>query len=138
MIIDIYEAISEMKIADVKARNLEEIKIQVRASDCPVRMLLPSTRGEQGFVAIGTLSATQWFIRDLCLWQPVTEGTGIEQCAREMVVFMALYAAGIRAMRNPTPESVIISVSFQLGPVPWALTDYWAIDITLVVEEHLQ
>lgn len=138
MIRDIYTAISEMKIADVKARNLEEIKIQVRATDCPVRMLLPSTRGELGFVAIGTLSKTSWYIRDLCLWQPVTEGTGIEQCANDMVAFMELYAKGIRALRNPTPESHIISASFQLGPVPWVNTNYWAIDILLVVEEHLQ
>lgn len=138
MIRDIYESISEMKVAKVKARNLEEIKIQVRASDCPIRMLLPSTRGEQEFTAIGTLTMTKWFIRDLCLWQPVTEGTGIEQCANDMVGFMELYSAGIRAMRNPTPESVIVSVSYQLGPVPWATTDYWAVDIVLVVEEHLQ
>lgn len=138
MIRDIYEVISEMAIADVKARNLEEIKIQVRATDCPIRMLLPSTRGEQGFVAIGTLSKTTWYIRDLCLWQPVTAGTGIEQCANEMLGYMELYAKGIRGLRNPTPESHIVSVSFQLGPVPWVKTSYWAIDTLLVVEEHLQ
>jgi len=134
----IYENISEMAIADVKARNLEEIKLQVRASDCPIRMLLPSTKGEQGFVAIGTLSATTWYVRDLCLWQPLVAGTGIEQCANEMLGYIELYAAAIRAMRNPTSESHIVSVTFQLGPVLWVQTDYWAVDVQLEIEEFLQ
>ena len=134
---DIYRVISEMAVGDVQARNLDEIKLAVRASDCPMRLLLPSTQGNQGFVAIGTLSRTIWTIRDLCLWQPVIEGSGIEQCANDMMAYIELYAAGIRRMRAPTPESNIISVTFQLGPIPWAVTDFWAIDVTVEVEEHL-
>lgn len=136
MIRGIYTAISEMVVGDVKARNLDKIKLQVRK--CPVRLLLPCTEGDQGFVAIGTLSRTIWRIRDLCLWQPLKAGTGIEQCANDMVAYIELYGAAIRAMRNPTAESNILSVTYQLGPVPWAKSDYWAIDIILEVEEHLQ
>lgn len=138
MIRAIYTAIAEMAVGDVHARDLSEIKLQVRAEDCPVRMLLPCTEGEQGFVAIGTLSNTSWRIRDLCLWQPLKAGSGIEQCANEMIAFVEIYGAAVRAMRNPTPESHIVSVSYRLGPVPWATTDYWAVDIILVVEEILQ
>lgn len=134
----IYYAISEMAVGDVVARNLDEIKLSVRATDCPLRLLLPATEGEQAFIAIGTLSKTVWRIRDLCLWQPVVEGTGIEQCANEMLAYVELYAAGIRAMRNPTPESNIVSVSFQILPIKWATSDFWAVDITVEVEEFLQ
>ena len=135
---DIYWKLSEMPVGDVKARNLDEIKLQVRAVDLPLRMLLPSTEGEQGFISIGTLTRTTWRIRDLCLWQPVVEGTGIEQCAGDMLAYIQLYAAGIRAMRNPTPESTIMTVTFTLGPVAWATSDFWAVDTILEVEEYLQ
>lgn len=138
MIRDIYYRISEMPVGTVRARNLDEIKLAVRESDCPVRLLLPSTEGGQGFVAIGTLSKTTWRIRDLCLWQPLVAGSGIEQCANDMLAYIELYAAGIRAMRSPTPESNIVSVTFQLGPVPWATSDFWAVDVTVEVEEYLQ
>lgn len=138
MIRDIYTKIAETAIGTVQARDLDEIKLTVRAADCPMRLLLPSTQGSQGFVAIGTLSNTHWFVRDLCLWQPIIEGTGIEQCANDMLAYIELYAAAIRAMRNPTPQSNIVNVEYQLGPVAWANIDFWAIDISLEIEEILQ
>lgn len=135
---DIYTAIAETPVGDVKARDLSEIKLEVRVDDCPLRLLLPSTRGDQGFVAIGTLSKTTWYIRDLCMWQPLLAGTGIEQCANDMVAYIELYAKAMREMRNPTPESNLVSVTYQLGPILWAKTNFWAIDIMLEVEEFLQ
>jgi len=137
MIRDIYSVLSDMAVGDVKARNLDEIKLNLRSSDCPMRLLLPATTGEQGFVAIGTMTKTAWAIRDLCLWQPIIEGTGIEQCANDMLGYIELYAAAIRALRTPTPESHVVSVSFTLGPVPWGTVDFWAIDTTVTVEEYL-
>jgi hypothetical protein len=134
---DIYLALSEMAVGDVVARNIDEIKLAVRASDCPVRMLLPATEGNESFIAIGTLTKTYWRLRDLCLWQPIVEGTGIEQCAQDMLAYIELYTAAIRKMRNPTPESVITTATIQLGPVPWATSDFWAVDITVEVEEYL-
>lgn len=52
----LYYAISEMAVGDVGCRNLDEIKLEVRATDCPMRLLLPSTEGMMGFIAIGTLT----------------------------------------------------------------------------------
>lgn len=133
---DVYYAISEMAVGDVPARNVEGIKLAVRATDCPVRLLLPSTEGNAGFMGIGTLTRTTWLIRDLCLWQPLIAGSGVEQCANDMLGYIELYQAAIRQLRNPTPGSYITSVSHVLGPVAWATSDFWAIDTTIEVEEH--
>jgi hypothetical protein len=134
---DLYYAISEMAVGDVVCRNLDEIKLTIRAEDCPMRLLLPSTEGEMGFIAIGTLTKTPWRIRDLCLWQPIMAGSGIEQCANEMVTYIELYAAAIRKMREPVPGTNLIRASFKLGPVLWATSDFWAIDVLLEIEQYL-
>jgi len=133
----IYEAMSEMAVGDIGCRNLDEIKLTVRAEDCPMRLLLPSTKGDQGFIAIGSLSKTLWHVRDLCLWQPVVAGSGIEQCANELLTYVEEYGAAVRALKAPTAESVIVTVVFQLGPVPWAATDFWAVDTLVGIEEFL-
>ena len=133
---EIYEAISEMKVGDVKARNLDKLKLQVRKT--PVRMLLPDFTGDQEFVAIGTLTNTTWSIRDLCLWQPRKAGTGIEQCANDMLAYIELYGAAIRTMRSPVPGSTIVGVSYQMGSVPFAGNEYWAVNIVLEIEELAQ
>jgi hypothetical protein len=99
-------------------------------------MLLPATEGEQGFIGIGQLTRITWRIRDLCLWQPIQSGTGIEQCADEMLAYLELYSAAIRALRNPTAGSSITNVVYTMSPVPWADGDFWAIDIILEVEEY--
>jgi hypothetical protein len=134
---DIYAVISEMAVGDVQARNLPEIKLTVRIDDCPLRLLLPNTQGETAFVAIGTMTKTIWTIRDLCLWQPVMGGAGIEQCADEMLAYVELYLAAIKTIRNPVPGATIVSVTLQLGPVAWATEDYWAVDTTILVEEFI-
>jgi hypothetical protein len=134
----LYTRISELAVGAVQARDLDEIKLAVRAEDCPLRLLLPSTTGDQGFVAIGTLSNTEWAIRDLCLWQPIVAGSGIEQCANDLLAYIELYAAAIRAMRSPGPGASVESVSFKLGPVLWGVVTYWAVDVQLLINELLQ
>ena len=133
----IYKAIANFKISNVKSRNISKIKLIVKDADLPCRMLLPSTSGELSFVGIGSLNNITWVIRDLCLWAPLTAGSGIEQFADSMVGYIRLYVAAIKAHRNPTNQSNITGIAFQMGPVPWAESDYWAIDVTLTVEEIL-
>lgn len=133
----IYKAIANFKISNVKSRNISKIKLIVKDADLPCRMLLPSTSGELSFVGIGSLNNITWVIRDLCLWAPLTAGSGIEQFADSMVGYIRLYVAAIKAHRNPTNQSNITGIAFQMGPVPWAENDYWAIDVTLTVEEIL-
>ena len=133
---DICAAIAETPIADITARNLDELTLQVRADDCPIRLLLPSTSGDSAFVGIGATGRTIWTIRDLCLWQPIIEGTGIEQCGNDMMAYMELYVTAFRALRNPTAGSALTSFVVQMGPVPWANGDFWAVDATLTVEEY--
>ena len=133
----IYREISKLKISGVKARNIDKIKLAVRPKDLPCRMLLPSTKGDLEFIAIGTLNKITWVIRDLCLWAPIAAGSGIEQFAASMVTYIKLYIVKLKTLRNPTDQSVITGVAFQMGPVPWADSDYWAVDITLTVDEIL-
>ena len=100
-------------------------------------MLLPSTSGDLEFIALGDLQKMTWVIRDLCIWAPLSAGSGIQQYAKGMVEYIRLYVAEIKANRNPTDLSVITGVAVQMGPIAWADTDYWAVDITLTIEEIL-
>lgn len=133
---DIYSAVSEMAVGDVVARNLDELKLQVRGGDCPVRLLLPATEGELEFFGIGQLTRVSWRIRDLCLWQPIVAGTGVEQCAGDMLAYIELYSSAVRSLRNPTAGSAITGVSYKISPIAWATADFWSVDITLTVEEY--
>lgn len=139
---DLYERISEMAIAHpdptrglINTRNIDEIKLEVRDTDCPMRLLLPDTKAEMTFVFIGGTTTRRYTIRDLCLWQTVTAGSGIEQCANDMLTYIELYLAGLKALRNPAPGCTLVSVTMQMGPVPWATTDFWAVDTSIEVEE---
>ena len=98
--------------------------------------MLPATEGDLSFMGIGPLTKANWRIRDLCLWQPIVAGTGLEQCADEMLAYMEMYATGIRALRNVTPGATIVGVSYKMAPILWGTTDFWAVDITLEVEEY--
>jgi len=66
----------------------------------------------------------------------VLAGTGIEQCADDMLGYLELYQAAVRSLRNPTAGSSITSVVYTMSPVAWANSDFWAIDIILEVEEY--
>jgi len=133
---DIYLAISKMKVGKVKCRNIDKIKLAIRDRDLPRRFLLPSTEGDLNFVALGASPINiEWTIRDLVLWAPITKGAGIEKFAQSMVEFEMLYIKRLQENMNPTTQSVITSVTWRQGPVPWADKDYWAIDYSLKVEE---
>jgi hypothetical protein len=133
----IYNAIAAIPVGTIPCRNLDQIKLVVRAQDCPMRVLLPTTDGEMGFIAIGTMTNTPWLIRDLCLWQPLVAGVGIEQCAFDMVQYIEQYIAAMKGVREVVAGATLVSATFRLGPVAWATTDFWAVDITLRVEEIL-
>ena len=132
---EIYNALADISIAGVGVRNIDEIKLQVRQVDTPVRMLLPSTSGELSFVAIGSLNKIEWIISDLCLWAPLTAGQGVKDHANDMVEYIKNYLVAIKALRSPTSQSHITGISFEMGPVPWADGDFWAVDVTISVEE---
>ena len=133
----IYRELSKTKIGNAKARNIDKVKLGINKRDLPVRMLLPSTTGDLSFVSFGTLNRIEWVIRDLCLWAPLVSGTGVEKHAGSMVTYIKDYIAKLKTIRNPTTQSNITGVAFAMGPVPWAENDYWAIDVTLTVEEIL-
>jgi len=133
----IYTALANMRVGSVKARNINKVKLSIKAADLPIRLLLPGTKGEGEFVAMGTSQKMIWTIRDLCIWAPLTMGKGIEQFAESMVDYMALYIEAVKNNRFPVNCTNILSWEIQLGPIPWADTDYWSIDCTLTVEEQL-
>jgi len=134
---EIYQEISKLKIDGVKARNIDKIRLAVRKADLPCRMLLPSTRGEVEYVGIGSLNSITWVIRDLCLWAPLSAGSGVEQFSEGMLEYMQLYVMALKELRNPTGQSVVTNYAFEMGPVPWADKDYWAVDVTLTVQETI-
>jgi hypothetical protein len=132
----IYDAIADnISVAGTSVRNLDEINLSIRSADLPCRMLLPSTEGDFNFVAIGTLNNVTWTIRDLVLWAPLSHGIGIKEHSSAMMTFIKSYISELKDLRNPTSQSTIAGVAFQMGPVPWAEKDYWAIDITLTINE---
>ena len=118
-ILDIYESISKMKVGSVKSRNVDKIKLAVPKGSLPMRMLLPSTSGEMEFIAIGNLQRMSWAIRDLCLFAPLTKGSGVHQYSKAMVDYISLYLAQIKTNRNPGTNSNIVGVEVQMGPIPW-------------------
>jgi hypothetical protein len=134
-IADIFTAIGEMVVGTTKVRNLGEIKLQVRLADVPIRMLLPNPRSEGNFVAIGTTSSLRWALRDLCLWAPTAQGTGLPQYAEEMAEYIRQYALALKALRAPTSQSYIAGVSYAIGPITWGETEFWAVDVNLEIEE---
>ena len=118
-------------------RNITAAQLEVADADLPCRILLPSTKGEMDFVMIGNLQKISWSIRDLCLWAPVGAGTGIAQYSSAMVTYISSYLTKVKAGRNPAAGCTIVGVEVQMGPIPWADQNYWAVDITLTVEEVL-
>ena len=133
----IYAAIAAMTVTGATARDIGAIQVEVRPADMPVRMLLPSPTGELEFVGLGTLNKITWVIRDLCLWAPMSAGSGIADYSTAMVNYIKAYVIALKAERGPTAQSVITGVAFQMGPVPWGDSDYWAIDVTLTIDEIL-
>ena len=51
----IYTSIANMKVGSIKSRNVTKVKLVIKDSDLPMRMLLPSTSGEMEFIALGNL-----------------------------------------------------------------------------------
>jgi hypothetical protein len=134
----IYRIIAGFDLGGIQSRNLPEIKLLVQQGDCPVRLLMPSTRGEQSFVLVGSTQKIQWRIRDLCLWAPVSEGQGIENFAQPMQDYIVAYLAAIKALYGGqvTSQAHIVGATFSMGPVIWDETQLWAVDTQLAVEEY--
>ena len=120
------------------SRNITSVGLDVADADLPCRLLLPSTGMEDGqFVMLGNLQKVNWVIRDLCLWAPLGSGTGVEQYSGAMLTYIASYLTKIKAGRNPASNCTITGFAAQMGPIPWGDKDYWAVDVTLTVEEIL-
>jgi hypothetical protein len=135
-ITDIYFALSQMAVGPVPCRNREEIQLVVRAEDCPVRLLVPMIETEMDFMGIGKTTVAQHQIRDLCLWQPVTAGLGIQQCAYDMGVWCEMYDAALRVLKNPTAGSTIRHLSRKEVEANWGGTKFYGIENILTIEEY--
>lgn len=132
----IYKAISKWRVGDVKCRNIEKIKLAIKDKHLPCRFLLPATEGDLNFVALGSSPINiKWQIRDLCLWAPISAGSGIEMYSGAMLEYEMLYIKRLQENLNPTTQSVITNVTWRQSPIPWAKKDYWGIDYTITVVE---
>lgn len=139
-IASVYTAVSNYEpTGAATTRNIAAVQLAVRNADLPCRVLLPSTRLEADdvFVMLGNLQRVGWSIRDLCLWAPMGAGTGIGQYASSMLTYISSYLSIVKTGRNPATNCTIQGIEVQMGPVNWADKNYWAVDITLTVEEIL-
>ena len=136
-ILNIYKSVANMEVGSIKSRNIDKVKLAVKDGELPLRLLLPSTSGEMDFIAIGNLQKVAWTIRDICLFAPVTKGSGVQQFAKAMVEYLSLYVAQVKANRHPTGTSHILGIEGTMAPIQWAENTYWAVDITLTIEEIL-
>lgn len=134
---DIYLALANLQLGGIKSRNLPEVSLLVEQGDLPLRLLLPSTLGEQTFRLVGSVQKIVWTIRDLCLWAPASAGSGIEQHAAAMQAYITAYFAAIKAFYGGgvTSQSHITQARFQVGAVVWNEVSHWAIDGSITVEE---
>lgn len=133
----IYKSIADMKVGKVKSRNIDKAKLTVRDGDLPLRILIPSTEVDGGFIALGNLQSMVWTIEDLCLIARRTQGKGIEHYSKSMVDYLSLYIAALKENHNPTNTSNVVGLEGSMYPVGWGDKEYWAVDITLTIEEIL-
>jgi hypothetical protein len=137
-IASVYTAIAAYAPTGVTTtRNITAVQLTVANADLPCRLLLPAIQGEMEFVNMGNLQKQVWTIRDLCLWAKLGSGSGVEQYTSAMSTYIGSYLSKVKAGRNPATNCTITKVETQMGPIPWAEDDYWAVDITLTVEEMI-
>ena len=136
-ILNVYKSIANMEIDSIKCRDIDGITLEVRDGSLPLRLLLPSTEGDGEFVAIGTLQKMTWVIKDLCLFAPLTKGSGIKQFSKAMVEYIALYLEAIKVNKSPATHCCSAAYAVQMTPIQWGEKTYWGVDITLTVEEIL-
>ena len=126
-----------MTIGSVEARNIDKINLRVNQGDLPIRLLLPATEGDLDFGSFigGSTALMAWVIKDLCLFAPVSAGSGVEQYAESMVDYIALYIDEVKANRCAGEYGTVLAVSIKMSPVKWAEKIYWAVDTTLTIKE---
>src|SRR3970040_2682058 len=135
LIASIYLAIANLAIGGVKSRNLPEAQLAIEQADLPIRILLPSTKGDGSFVLVGSVEKVSWSIRDLCLWAPIDKD--LVDVAEPMLRYITAYLTALKALRGPTSQSHVAGFDFQIAPIEWNGASYWAVDATLSVEEVL-
>ena len=136
----VYDALAAMEVGSAKltATDVTSVKlINYLDGDLPKRLLMPKTEGDMAFIAIGDLQKVTWVIQDLCLISPVTSDFGVHQHASTMMTYLSDYLTAIKALRNPATGCVVTGVGVEILPVLWGEKTYWAVDVSLTVEERL-
>ena len=133
---DIYLAFANLSLGGVKCRNLPDVTLEVAQADLPLRMMVPSTSNDGTFVMIGTLQKVEWALHDLCLWAPMGAGNE-DRYFQPMLDYIKAYLTAIKTVLTPTDQSHLTGWTFQIGPRTWGEGQYWAVDVTLSVEEYL-
>lgn len=132
---DIYLAFSNLTLGGVKCRNLPDVTLEVGQADLPLRVMVPNTSNDGTFVMIGTLQKVEWALHDLCLWAPI--GGDEPRHYQPMLDYIKAYLEALKSVLTPTDQSHLTGWTFQIGPRQWGEATYWAVDVTLSVEEYL-
>jgi hypothetical protein len=132
---DIYLAIANLSLGGIKCRNLPDVQYLIEQADLPLRNLGPLS-GEGNPVLIGTLQKVQWAIEDICLWAPIA-ASNEERYFQPMMDYVKVYLTALKAIMTPTDQSHILGFAFEMRPKLWGEAWYYAVVVTLTVEEYL-
>lgn len=126
-------------------RNINQLRTKVNSADAPIRLLLPvsptTEASDFGFIALGKLANVTWKVTDLLLWKPVAQGSGIAECAEDLMTYTAAYMEAIRSNRVVASQAHITGANFKPGVYYWPDNEsgvpYYGVAVVLNVEEIL-
>lgn len=135
----IYHALANMEVgtAKLKAKDVHEIKFQFSDKELPMRLLMPSTETDAGFIMIGSLVDVAWQITDMMLLDPVGTGGGIHEYSGAMVEYIGDYLTAIKANRSLYAGSHVENIAAEAGMIDWGSKQYYGVIVTLTVKEKM-
>lgn len=141
----IYQAIHDLAVTfdsdiTVPCWDYDEIKQAMPSGNTPIRVL--STVGEggnaqMGYMLVANSAKVTWNIEDTLYLTPVTAGGGIRDCTADLVKYCKAYVEAVRNKRNPTAQSDVTAVSFDIGTYTWGTTEFFGVRVLLTIDEFI-
>lgn len=121
----------------------ERARRGIESADCPARLILPSTEGdEHTFTAgmTGTHMRVVWVIKDLLLYKPVEEGMGWLEVGYSLDDYCDSYIAALASANHDAnkfcaAEAELESGSALVGVHTFSERQYYGVMVTLRIIE---
>jgi len=122
--------------------DYDEVSANLSADTCPVRVLMvggtdTATGEEMAFVGIGVTVSVRWRLLDRLYLKALPLGRGIEEASPNIIKYIAAYVDAARMARGITVQSHLASLSFRPSVQEWGATQFYCIDVDLVIEEYI-